>query len=260
MSYPPPPPGAPAPPVPFAGARGGAPPPPPPPLYQRGHARGKLGRGILLGAFAGILAVLLGIAAILVTSSAPPAPKPPCPTPPCRQPPKPPSPGPLSPALVAGKVFTSSALGYRLEFDPQLWEITKQSSTDLELKVASTRVTVIVQIHGVPASQAKPEDLVAERQQDLSGTVLGLAEDTRPADRVLEPAVGYQSGVGGAFTGVADTPQGPGSPVAVVIMAATDGKSTVSFTLITDEAVKKPAFSAVDSLMNQFRFPGEIPK
>src|SRR5205823_8909424 len=158
---PPPPPGTPAPPPAYAGARGGAPPPPPPPVYQRGHSRGKLGRGILLGAFAGILAVVLGIAAILVTSSAPSAPKPPCPPPPCRQPPKPPSPGPLSPALVAGRVFTSSGLGYRIEFDPQLWEISKRSADDVEFKVGSTRVTVIVQIHGVPASQATPEELVA---------------------------------------------------------------------------------------------------
>ena len=249
---------------------------------------------MLIGAFVGVLVVVLGIGALLVTGSQKPGPQTPCPTPPCG-PPEPPSPGPFptpsanpsplpspppsppptpaggAPALVTGQVFTSAKLGYRIEFDASLWAITKETDNDVELQVQSDRVTVIVQIRGVPATEATPQELLDQRKGDLADQILGLAEQTKPRDRVLEPAVGFRSGVGAAFSGVADTPQGPGSPVDVVIMAASDcqaadasqcpaGTSTISVTLITDDSVKGPAFSAVDSLMNQFRFPSEIVK
>ncbi len=215
-------------------------------------------RGILIGVFAAVLAVVLGITAVLVTSSAPAAPKSDCPKPPCGQPPEPPK-GPLAPALVAGTKFTSPGTGYELEFDPQLWAITDQNRTDVELQVQSSRVSVIVQVRAQPAGQANPEDALNARLDDLGGDILGLAKVTKPSEELLGPAVGYRRGVGEALSGVTDTPQGPGSPVAVIVTAATDGTTTVTFTLITDASVRKPAFTATDTLMNTFRFPSEVP-
>jgi len=207
-----------------------------------------------------VLAVVLGITAFVVTQSEPAPHKPDCEVPPCGPPPKPsppPNGPPLSPALVAGTPFESPS-GYRLEFDPTLWGISSQTDTDLELSVLNPNVTVIVRIKAQPAADAKPQAALDAEVGSLQGDILGLAEDTTPSSLVLEPSVGYRSGVGGAFTGVADTPQGPGSPVTVVVAAATDGDQTITFTLITDDQVKKAAFSVTDSLMNTFRFPSEV--
>jgi hypothetical protein len=215
-------------------------------------------RGILIGVFAAVLALVLGITAILVTSSAPAAPKSDCPKPPCGQPPEPPT-GPLAPALVAGTLFKSPGGGYQLEFDPQLWAVTDRTRSDVEFQVQSTQVTVIVQIRSQPAAQATPEQALSARLDALGGDILGLAKETKPSEQLLGAAVGYQRGVGEALSGVTDTPQGPGSPVSVVVTAATDGQSTVTFTLITDQSVRKPAFVATDTLMNTFRFPSEVP-
>jgi hypothetical protein len=207
-----------------------------------------------------VLAVVLGITAFLVTQSEPAPPKPDCEVPPCGPPPKPsppPNGPPLSPALVAGTPFESKS-GYRLEFDPSLWRISNRTATDVELKVLNENVTVIVRISAQPAGDAQPQDALDAQVDSLQGDILGLAEDTTPSSLVLEPSVGYRSGVGGAFTGVADTPQGPGSPVTAIVTAATDGDQTITFTLITDDQVRKAAFSVTDSLMNTFRFPSEV--
>ncbi|MFL5799220.1 MAG: hypothetical protein ACJ77A_14970 [Actinomycetota bacterium] len=224
----------------------------------RGHRGGRLGRGILIGVFAAVLAIVLGVAAVLITSSAPPAPKSDCPKPPCGQPPEPPK-GSLAPALVAGTQFVSPGGGYQLEFDPKLWTITDQNRTDVDFHVQNPNVTVIVQIRAQPADQATPEDALNARLDALGGDILGLAKVTKPSEELLGPAVGYQRGIGQALSGVTDTPQGPGSPVAVIVTAATDGTTTVTFTLITDQAIRKAAFTVTDTLMNTFRFPSEVP-
>ena len=230
----------------------------------RGHRGGRMGRGILIGVFAGILAVVLVITGIVVTQSAPPPPKSDCPVPPCGPPPKPTpkgSPGspPLVPALHNFTPFESRA-GYQLEFNPNLWSITDQNDNDVALELSINGISAVVQIRSVRFSGDANADAsaVSERVDALGKDVLGLARDRKNADQILEPAVGYRSGAGFAFSGVADTPQGPGSPVAVVITAAHDDQILVTFTLIADEANKKAAFFLTDSLMNTFRFPSEV--
>jgi hypothetical protein len=278
---PPPPPAPPPPPGPPGGPPAGGPPPGgiPPGGYQppaggypqyapqpgpvRGHRGGRLGRGILIGVFAGVLVVVLGITAILVTSSAPPPPKSDCPVPPCGPPPKPtpkgsPTGPPLAPALVAGTLFTSPA-GYQVEFNPNVWTVTDHDANDVSLELNVNGINAVVQIRSHPISAGSDDAAAVTDESDALGkNVLGLARDKKAADQILEPAVGYRSGAGFAFSGVADTPQGPGNPVAVVVTAAHDDKLLVTFALIADEANKKAAFFLTDSLMNTFRFPSEV--
>jgi hypothetical protein len=113
----------------------------------------------------------------------------------------------------------------------------------------------------VPAGQATPKQLLERRIDDLRDDVLGLTEDTNPDAVLLGPSVGYRRGVGGVFGGNVDTPQGPGDPLTVVVMAATDGKATVVMSLVASQtAVSIPAvMSAGDTVMNTFRFPSEVP-
>src|SRR2546429_3189807 len=125
----------------------------PPSGPVRGDRGGRMGRGILIGVFAGVLAVVLGITAVLVTQSAPPPPKSDCPVPPCGPPPRPskgpPGGPPLAPALVAGTQFKSPA-GYQLEFDPNLWRITSQNDSDVSLELDLRGITAVVQIRSAP--------------------------------------------------------------------------------------------------------------
>jgi hypothetical protein len=212
--------------------------------------------------FAGVLVVVLAITALVVTRSAPPPPKSDCPVPPCGPPPKPtkgpPTGPPLAPALVAGTLFKSPA-GYLLEFDDSRWSITDQNASDVSLELNFNGITAVVEIRSTPVSgSAEDAAAVDDRTKALGKDVLGLAKDKKKADQVLDPAVGYRSGAGFAFSGVADTPQGPGNPVSVVITAAHDDKLLITFTLITDQANKKAAFFLTDSLMNTFRFPSEV--
>jgi hypothetical protein len=183
--------------------------------------------------------------------------------PPCGPPPKPtpkgsPTGPPLAPALVAGTLFTSPA-GYQLEFNPNVWTVTDHDANDVSLELNVNGINAVVQIRSHPISAGSDDAAAVTDESDALGkNVLGLARDKKAADQILEPAVGYRSGAGFAFSGVADTPQGPGNPVAVVVTAAHDDKLLVTFALIADEANKKAAFFLTDSLMNTFRFPSEV--
>ena len=233
-------------------------PPAPPFPFHRGRAGSRMRRQWLLGVFGLVLVVVVGAAASAVISVAPPPPQPACPDGPCGKPPRPAA-GP--PALVAGTVFTSPDLGYRVDFSPHLWSVVRQTGTDLELQVNSSRATVIVTLEGEAGADHSPaalQALVDRRIGELGNETVSLNADSDPRDAVLGPAVGYLRGVGQILSGVTDTPQGPGSAVVAVVMAAGDGTANVVVSVVADRAVRKDAFEVVDSLMNTFRFPSEL--
>src|SRR5262249_33558680 len=116
----------------------------------RGHRGSRMGRGILIGVFAGILAGGPVITGGVVTPSAPPPPHPDWPVPPPGPPAQPTpkgSPGspPLSPALHNFQPFQSRA-GYELEFNPALWTITDQNDTDVSLELSINGISAVVQL------------------------------------------------------------------------------------------------------------------
>jgi hypothetical protein len=233
-------------------------PPAPPYPFHRGRGGSRMRRQWLLGVFGLVLVVVVGAAASAVISVAPAPPRPACPDGPCGKPPRPPS---NTPALVAGTVFTSPDLGYRVEFSPRLWSVVRQSGTELELRVNSDRATVIVTLEGEASadnSDASLRALVDRRIRELGADTVALNPDSDPRDAILGPSVGYQRGVGQILSGVTDTPQGPSSAVVAVVMAAGDGTANVVVSVVADRTVKKQAFEVVDSLMNSFRFPSEI--
>ncbi len=233
---------------------------PPAPAYpfRRGRGGSRLRRQWLLSVFGLVLVIVVGAAASAVVSVAPPPPQPACPDGPCGKPPRPPT---SAPALVGGTVFTSPDLGYQVEFSPHLWSVVRQSGTDLELQVSSSRATVIVTLEGEPSadhSAAVLQAMVDRRIGELGDETVALNRDTDPRDAVLGPSVGYLRGVGETLSGATDTPQGPSSAVVVVVMAAGDGTANVVVSVVADRAVRKQAFEVVDSLMNTFRFPSQV--
>ena len=245
------------------------PPPPAPVTFERGEAGSRLNRWLLLGVFAAVLGVVLVVAAVVFTASEPPPPEPRCEGPACGPPTPPPPADPLAPALVGGELVTSEQLGYRVDVDTELWEVVRRDTTDIELRVQSENVDVLVTLEGTAGGTdpAGLDALVDAKVTELSEDILGLEVDDGNQDIVFptDPvtgretiAVGYRSGAGGLFGGTTDTPQGPGSPVAVVVAAASDGEITVVLTALSDEVVRAEAFGVIDALMNTFRFPTEV--
>jgi hypothetical protein len=167
----------------------------------------------------------------------------------------------VAPELRQGDVYRSD-LGFEVEFDRALWQVARQDSRSIELFVdLRGGFDVILTIKGVPAGQATPKQLLDRRLDELRDDVLGLTENTDPDVTILEPSVGYRRGTGGVFGGNVDTPQGPGDPLTLVVMAASDGRATVVMSLVASQAsVSIPAvMSAGDTVMNTFRFPSEVP-
>jgi hypothetical protein len=203
--------------------------------------------GIFIGALVGVLALTL--LSTVLRQPVPPAPS--CPeVVNCGNP-------PLGPGLVTGTLWRSADLGFTIEFSPGLWEVADEDGRNLKLVFRDSRFLAYIWVQGVNASEATPQELLERRVDDLGRGILGLA-DVEPKDRLLGPNVGYVDGPGGAFAGTADTPQGPGSPVAVAVMAATDGRVSAVVSIVTDTPARTFAFGKADSVFNTFLFPSEI--
>jgi hypothetical protein len=100
--------------------------------------------------------------------------------------------------------------------------------------------------------------LLNQQVDRLKSRIPDLTVDDNPDDAILSPSVGFRRGVGDLFGGTFQTPQGAGVPVAVVVIAATDGRVTVAMTVVTPENNRKAVFGLVDAVMNTFRFPSEL--
>jgi hypothetical protein len=232
---------------------------PPAPAYpRRGHHGSRMGRPLLLGVFGGLLAVILLIALFAVNSSAPPAEKAQCPGGPCGNPPtRPPAPQ-GAPALISGQIFKSTGLGYQFEFNQFAsrfrWKIESRDADSVVLSLNGG--AALLAIDGQKAS-VTPQEALDQAINKANDRIPDLAADTDPKTEILVPSVGFRRGVGQLFGGTFQTPQGAGVAVVAVIMAASDGKATVSVTALTPEGNRELVFNLVDSLMNTFRFPTE---
>ena len=239
-------------------AAAAVPPAPPPPIYTRGHHSSRVRWPLLLGIFVVLLAVIVVVAGVVLKASEPAEPAPTCPTLPCAAPPEPVAgPDANAPALVAGELFSSPGSGYQIAYDPRLWEIADHDANDVEFRVGGA---VIVVLQGLPASAGSPQELADARAESIKANVVSLTDVKKHAERILGPAVGYRSGAVRFLRGTLDSPQGPGTPIDVVVLAAGDGTTSVVATLVTARRVEEAAFGIFDNLMNDFRFPSEIPK
>ncbi|MFN2545224.1 MAG: hypothetical protein ABR600_11750 [Actinomycetota bacterium] len=234
------------------------PPAPAPSIVVRGHHGSRVRWGRLLWIFSGVLVVVLVAAGVAVKLSAPAAPEPACPSFPCGSPPSPVAPpGSNAAPLLAGTPFHSSGLGYQLEYTPKYWKIEKQSASDVELHVSSAAILLL---EGFSPAEGDVQDLVDRKVASLRENVVSLTENDERDDQVLGPAVGYRSGVLRLLQGTLDSPQGPGTPVDVVVMGASDQTATVVLTYVVAHKYQEFLFALLDNLMETFRFPSEVPR
>jgi hypothetical protein len=168
-----------------------------------------------------------------------------------------PQPRPASDAepLRSGTVWTSSGLGFRLEYDDELWSVDDEGANRVALSAGRGAVSVLIE--GFKASSS-PKSLIQQKIRSLSDTVLGLTEETDPTRQLPgEPVVGHRQGFGTILNGTINTPQGPSANVDVVILAASDSQISIRVTILTDDDLREPAFSVADSILNSIEWPAD---
>jgi hypothetical protein len=143
-----------------------------------------------------------------------------------------PAPTPVSnsPIVVSGEVWQSATLDYSFEYDPSRWSLDQ--STDDTAVFYSVRYDAQVVIKAVPA-QTSPGELIAQQLGLVDTVMVGRVRDTDDYDALLGPSIGYVDGEGGVWSGVLLSSDGtPTAPGGVTLLAATDGRLTVSVLVV----------------------------
>lgn len=224
-----------------------------PTVATSGRRGAKNTRRKVLIVFGGVLGGLLGLAVLGIALAKPETDKPQCPKeqPVCGKPPE-----TQAPPLVSGIVWKSAA-GVQMEYYPRLWKVVSQDERDLKLKLeipGRTDIDLFLWVRAVPVVSKLPTALAEDRISDLREDILGMQEDTDPKHALLGPNIGYvDADVGAAYAGATDTPQGPGSPIAVLLMAATDGNASVVVSAASTFS-NRGIFGLADSLLNTLRW------
>jgi hypothetical protein len=216
--------------------------------FQRGDAGTRLASRRVLFIAGGALAVIIAVAIGVAALTTPEGPKPICPSKgQCGVP-------PTTPPLRVDEQFSSSGLGYRLQYANRLWEVKSSSQDSVQLNFKPTDALII--INGAKASDVKPEQALSSVADNFSQKILGMTEDTEVAHEVLGPQLAYRNGVAKVYNGTIDNPQGPGVPVNLVLMSAGDSNTTLVATVITattNEGRRKAILGAADQVLNTLR-------
>ncbi|MBV9819123.1 MAG: FHA domain-containing protein [Solirubrobacterales bacterium] len=144
-----------------------------------------------------------------------------------------------APPLVAARTF-QGALGWHLEYDPSSFTVISSSvagnrltiglSPEQNRRVGLAGDAEVIQIstRAYPAGQESANAAMTAMAASLSGPLLGAAR-APSADQIFGvPVVGLRPGVGEVLEGNQRTPQGPGSLLKVVALAATAGRVTIA--------------------------------
>lgn len=238
-----------------------------------GRAKPPARRGTSIGLFLLIIVIIgLGTAALVQVLTPPPE-APPCvegracsgpPAAPSHLPvgdagSAPPSRVPVTgpdtaPALATGSTWLSRDLAFTLEYEPQLWAVADDNggATLLRGQRGSLRDASLL-VEGTSVASGTPEQAMQRRVDALSESIVGLAEDTDLAVRILGANIGYVDGVGAVYGGATDTPQGPRSRARVAVLAASDGHLVLTATLVLvggDDDDWDGVRQAADSVLN----------
>jgi hypothetical protein len=171
-----------------------------------------------------------------------------------------PSPMPRSSAepLRVGTVWTSTKFGFSLEYDDGLWTVEKEDAGGLILSAGNGALVVFVQ--GFEARTGPPKQLVQSGVNGLQDLVLGLTEENDPSRQLPgRPIVGYRPGVAALLNGTLNSPQGPTTDVALVVIASTDDTISIRTTVLVNQRVRDRGFQVADGVLNSITWPGSQP-
>jgi len=135
-----------------------------------------------------------------------------------------------SPAVLSGAVWQSATLNYSFEYDPEWWTLV--DSSDDTAVFSSVDFDAQVVIHAVTAATSVDE-LIAQQLSVVDRFLIGRVKDTDDYDALLGPSIGYVNGQGDVYSGTLLSSDGtPVAPGGVTVLAATDGRLTVSVVVI----------------------------
>jgi len=225
----------------------------PPAPAPRGSIATRIDRKVLLGIVAGGLAGLLVVSALVLVLRKPGAPASSCSGSLC-----PPQPG--SPGLVSLTSWKSD-LGFLVEYDDSSWTVSSNDGTNLKLQQDPGFGDLAVWVQGFRAGEGSPSDLIGKQLDGMQDSVVGLARDDDPADKILGPMVGFVNATGATYQGTARNSSGPGGSEWVYVLAATDGKITVVVSASSTESdyqKRAQALNGADTILDYVRFPEQL--
>lgn len=163
--------------------------------------------------------------------------------------------------VVTKQLYQNAALGYQFVYDGDVWSIASSDANGVTLQAVDPDGSVwgLLIVEGAPTADKDPQTMLNDRLSKLSDQIVGLTPDSDPKDAIPTPTVGDIHGVGGPYLGTIDSPQGTGQQEAVISLAASDGQSTVGFTLVSSPDPNDLPFAAqaTDQAMNTLLFPSE---
>ena len=143
-----------------------------------------------------------------------------------------PTPVSNSPILLSGIVWESASLNFSFEYDPDSWTLDTANSTDDTAVFTSNNFDCTTVIRAVPATTS-PADLIAQQLAIVDTFMISRVKDTDNYDALLGPSIGYVNGEGDVYSGTLLGSDGtPVAPGGVAVLAATDGRITVSVTVV----------------------------
>jgi hypothetical protein len=164
---------------------------------------------------------------------------------------------PAPPSSAHYEHWRSSRLGYTLRYLSSQWQLIGHSADGLTLQAADGLSQL--SLTGTPARQTSPAALAAGRLSALRGQLLGLTADASPSDLVLGPAIGLRAAAAAGYTATTISPQGPQTPVLVVLLWAGDARTSLLATMIApagNDDQRKAAYQEADDVLNSVRWSG----
>ena len=135
------------------------------------------------------------------------------------------------------------------------WRVASQAGGVLRLQGPPGPSALIVS--GGPDPGTSAQALIGRAVSALQGQLLGMSADTAPADEILGAAVGTVPGAAAVYRATIATPQGPGDPVTVDLLAARSGGRAVTVTVIVPASDARTASDVVrraDDIVNAVGF------
>ncbi|HUA45715.1 MAG TPA: hypothetical protein VMA77_10835 [Solirubrobacteraceae bacterium] len=163
---------------------------------------------------------------------------------------------PTVPAVIRETGWRSSRYGFTLEYPASVVKVSQQTPSGVVLAVNLSGKGGAVTVEGFGPGTTPAEAI--SHQVGALGGVSQLAADKNPAHQLLGAGVGYLAGAGRTYVGDATSPQGS-QPVSIASQAASDGRVTVSATVVgatSDSGYRSDLYAVADLIINSVRWHG----